>query len=998
MKFITLIAGILALLIGPSLAWLPKSASYPARLNSAQVNINPPAEDTISTQYFMNAIKAATQFTFAGGSDPSVLDANGYPNGTLVGSLTFNIIFPNETTGPGTQWVFKWPATRTIAGFTFGNQFQNVINSTPSGCTVAASTVTGVAGQACRFVFNFLNLPGNQAFTFSAGAYGGTGDLVLVRLQDEGTYDAGGDNSYFQPEFIKLLKNLGPATTRMMPSINGIVSSYTNLSRWNYRNTPSYFSWRSRTLPPAVWGGTISGTDTYTVSAPTDAPVQLTNGQVVQGNITNGQNTAIKVSGAQSNGGNVQLTLSTTAPLSPGQVVWPVTTLGTTEANGQTTILTVDDGYNVTINVPFVRAFQGALSHTVTIGGDTTTFTNTSGGTNFGNGNQVTFTTSSATFTGVALKTAYYVTGAAGANFQLSLTCALLSLNNTCSNGGTAISGVSGGVGTQTLMSANNAGGGTFGFQNLTVGSYAQKPICNPGSAPPAAQFLPVVVSGVATFTYDVQLNCWAYQTGGIVASTPIEAMTAQANLSGAAIWYNIPNLADDDFVTKTATYARDHMKPDFLTEYSNEIWNGAFPQTLWVTAKGSALGFPSSSNEDQYSFYALRVRQISGIIKSLWTANGRALNTYHMILSNQTASGYGGPPSSVTNFRWEGTALVGATFPLYCAYVGGTFGAGVCTGDPGYNVAGNRPIDFTDIIAYANYINGSWSDVNTSYGGGSNIPFFQAIANAWGSGDQATALALIDNDMNFGLSLPSVQTVTIGGDTKTFTASGAGFSCNVNLNAHGALIVFTTTGTTFTGVSLNTPYWVIGCVSNTFQISLTSSGSAISGISGGTGTQSAGLVNPTSSVTLVRAYEIPFETAVASYDAFRAGQGLAPIDIHGYEGGNATAAPVAPPTGGGCVSMSISTADCTSISNALTAWKSGPVGQANYANVMFPVYRGQNSNFIGFGVLPHHKIPSQFIFSGSPVYGTVPGDVFSAPFAGVFYGIRQWQWGITQP
>lgn len=64
-----------------------------------------------------------------------------------------------------------------------------------------------------------------------------------------------------------------------------------------------------------------------------------------------------------------------------------------------------------------------------------------------------------------------------------------------------------------------------------------------------------------------------------------IEHMVALANETGADPWFNMPHMADDDFIRKFATYVRDNLDPELTVrvEYSNETWNYAFEQTKWL-------------------------------------------------------------------------------------------------------------------------------------------------------------------------------------------------------------------------------------------------------------------------------------------------------------------------------------------------------------------------------------------------------------------------------
>jgi len=71
-----------------------------------------------------------------------------------------------------------------------------------------------------------------------------------------------------------------------------------------------------------------------------------------------------------------------------------------------------------------------------------------------------------------------------------------------------------------------------------------------------------------------------------IVNGMSVEYMVQLANDLNANPWFNMPHMADDDFVRNFATYVRDHLKPGLTAyvEWSNEIWNFG-----WGTANGTA-------------------------------------------------------------------------------------------------------------------------------------------------------------------------------------------------------------------------------------------------------------------------------------------------------------------------------------------------------------------------------------------------------------------------
>jgi len=87
-----------------------------------------------------------------------------------------------------------------------------------------------------------------------------------------------------------------------------------------------------------------------------------------------------------------------------------------------------------------------------------------------------------------------------------------------------------------------------------------------------------------------------------------------------------------------------------------------------------------------------------------------------------------------------------------------------------------------------------------------------------------------------------------------TFTATGS----TVNLTSHGisngTLVGFSSIVTT-TGILVNTPYYVVNAAANTFQVSLTNAGAALTLTSNGSGAVIYGTaisaINPGVSITL---------------------------------------------------------------------------------------------------------------------------------------------------
>ncbi|MFM9966493.1 MAG: Calx-beta domain-containing protein [Planctomycetaceae bacterium] len=66
-----------------------------------------------------------------------------------------------------------------------------------------------------------------------------------------------------------------------------------------------------------------------------------------------------------------------------------------------------------------------------------------------------------------------------------------------------------------------------------------------------------------------------------------VEHMVQLANETGSDPWFNMPHMADDDFVRNFATYVRENLNPELTAyvEWSNEIWNSApgFEAYFWI-------------------------------------------------------------------------------------------------------------------------------------------------------------------------------------------------------------------------------------------------------------------------------------------------------------------------------------------------------------------------------------------------------------------------------
>jgi len=71
----------------------------------------------------------------------------------------------------------------------------------------------------------------------------------------------------------------------------------------------------------------------------------------------------------------------------------------------------------------------------------------------------------------------------------------------------------------------------------------------------------------------------------------PLEIMVKLANQTGADPWFNMPHMADTDYLTRFAAqvYATLDPRRHAYVEYSNEVWNFSFEQARWAQAQAAA-------------------------------------------------------------------------------------------------------------------------------------------------------------------------------------------------------------------------------------------------------------------------------------------------------------------------------------------------------------------------------------------------------------------------
>lgn len=92
--------------------------------------------------------------------------------------------------------------------------------------------------------------------------------------------------------------------------------------------------------------------------------------------------------------------------------------------------------------------------------------------------------------------------------------------------------------------------------------------------------------------------------SGPMANGMSVEHMVQLANELNADPWFNMPHMANNEFVRNFATYVRDHLEPGLTAyvEWSNEVWNSApgFESYAWIADQ---VRLPENSGLTHWQF-----------------------------------------------------------------------------------------------------------------------------------------------------------------------------------------------------------------------------------------------------------------------------------------------------------------------------------------------------------------------------------------------------------
>lgn len=164
-------------------------------------------------------------------------------------------------------------------------------------------------------------------------------------------------------------------------------------------------------------------------------------------------------------------------------------------------------------------------------------------------------------------------------------------------------------------------------------------------------------------------------------AGVPLEVMIALANEIGADAWVSLPHRVDDDYVRRFAEMVHEGLRDDLkaYVEYSNEVWNWQFEQTVWAEEQAKARW---GEDYRHMEFYGMRAAEIARI----WTGEFAGADRARLVTVISTQTG------------WLGLEAQALEAPLYVAEAPGVnrppaeaFDAYAITGYFGHGLGSER-------------------------------------------------------------------------------------------------------------------------------------------------------------------------------------------------------------------------------------------------------------------------------------------------------------------
>lgn len=110
----------------------------------------------------------------------------------------------------------------------------------------------------------------------------------------------------------------------------------------------------------------------------------------------------------------------------------------------------------------------------------------------------------------------------------------------------------------------------------------------------------------------------------------PVEVLVGSANQAGSDLFVTMPWNADDDYITRFATYVRDNLAANHrvYVEVSNEVWNGGYPVAAQAAKEAQSEGLASATGAPAGALerYAEKTEQVMGIWSNVFSGQTNRL------------------------------------------------------------------------------------------------------------------------------------------------------------------------------------------------------------------------------------------------------------------------------------------------------------------------------------------------------------------------------------
>jgi hypothetical protein len=122
-----------------------------------------------------------------------------------------------------------------------------------------------------------------------------------------------------------------------------------------------------------------------------------------------------------------------------------------------------------------------------------------------------------------------------------------------------------------------------------------------------------------------------------------VELIFELCNVAGADCWINVGHTWDDALVEEVAAIAKRTLQPQrrLYVEFSNEVWNGMFPQADVARKRSVLSGFSDDAFEAQMRWHARRTTQVHAIFDKVYGVdNARVVRVLGGWAANAWSSG----------------------------------------------------------------------------------------------------------------------------------------------------------------------------------------------------------------------------------------------------------------------------------------------------------------------------------------------------------------------